>query len=241
MFDIEPVEIRDFYRAHDPRYIDGILAGSFSNGFGTRHPEVALSLFLTSGSLLSAARWALEHKQIACSPSSGFHHALHNSSSGFCTFNGLMLVAAKLKEEGLVQRVGILDLDQHYGNGTDDIIKHIAAKDWIFHYTAGLTFTCPRQVEIFFLLLPRILEGMEDCDLILYQAGADPHVNDPLGGWMTDEELAQRDHLVFQWAKAKNKALVWNLAGGYQKDGQGSINPVLQIHTQTALAHLKAI
>lgn len=33
-------------------------------------------------------------------------------------------------------------------------------------------------------------------DLVIYQAGADMHVDDPLGGIMTTDEMRQRDDLV---------------------------------------------
>jgi IMP dehydrogenase/GMP reductase len=76
-------------------------------------------------------------------------------------------------------------------------------------------------------------------DLVLYQAGADPHQNDPLGGWMTTAELRERDALVFETARARGLPLVWNLAGGYQRDAQGGIAPVLEIHRNMALEHLR--
>lgn len=36
------------------------------------------------------------------------------------------------------------------------------------------------------------------CDVVLYQAGADAHIDDPLGGFLTTSQLLQRDHLVFE-------------------------------------------
>ena len=57
-------------------------------------------------SLLSAARGALSNGLVACSPTSGFHHAGYESGYGYCTFNGLMVCALALKAEGKVSRVG---------------------------------------------------------------------------------------------------------------------------------------
>ena len=74
---------------------------------------------------------------------------------------------------------------------------------------------------------------MSDCDVILYQAGADPHINDPLGGWLTTEQLAERDQIVFTMAKRLGIPIAWNLAGGYQTDEDGGIRPVLDIHDNT--------
>ena len=108
--------------AHAPAYVDGILNCELMNGFRGRQNEVAESLPGTWGSLLSAASAALSNGLAACSPTSGFHHAGYSSAFGFCTFNGLMETALALKAEGKVRRVGILDCDQHYGDGTAEIM-----------------------------------------------------------------------------------------------------------------------
>ena len=42
-------------------------------------------------------------------------------------------------------------------------------------------------------------------------------MDDPLGGFLTTEQLARRDQIVFSEAKAMHIPVVWNLAGGYQK------------------------
>ncbi len=72
--------------------------------------------------------------------------------------------------------------------------------------------------------------------MLLYQAGADPHVDDPLGGFLTTDELARRDAIVFGEARALGLPVAWNLAGGYQRDARGGIEPVLQIHENTLRA-----
>lgn len=159
---------------------------------------------------------------------------------GFCTFNGLMVTACALRAAGNAKRVGILDLDIHYGDGTDDIIAKLDAGDWIEHFTAGETFTQPEQADAFFAELPARLAAMRACDLVLFQAGADPHMDDPLGGWLTTAELAQRDRIVFETFVAWGVPVVWNLAGGYQREPDGSIRKVLEIHENTARAALAA-
>lgn len=118
--------------AHVPAYVEGILNYQLMNGFRGRQKEVADSLPWTCGSLLSAARGALNNGLVACSPTSGFHHAGYESGYGYCTFNGLMVAALALKTEGKVRRVGILDCDQHYGDGTAGIMAALHI-DWIRH------------------------------------------------------------------------------------------------------------
>lgn len=226
-----PVSAAQLKLAHEARMVDAILARKKDNGFGNRLPEVAGTLPFTSGAMLDAAREALRNGRVAVAPVSGFHHAGHAHCGGFCTFNGLIVTAQVLHAEGAIRRLGIVDFDQHYGDGTDDCIDRLGL-DWICHFTAGETYGSPHQAEAFLAAIPEIVRGMSHCDLILYQAGADPHVDDPLGGWLDDEQLARRDYEVFRAASDLKIPLTWNLAGGYQTP----LRKVLDIHDQTLRA-----
>ena len=239
---LAPVTLDEFALAHDRDYVEGVLAHRISNGFGNRDERVAASLPWTSGAMLSAARHVLRSgAPVAVAPCSGFHHAGYDDGGGFCTFNGLMVTAAALHAEGLAKRVGILDCDYHYGDGTADIVRKLDAQAWIEHRTAGAEFHGPRQADDFFASwLPESLAAMAGCDVVLYQAGADPHVNDPLGGFLTTEQLRERDAVVFRTLAAMGIPVVWNLAGGYQKKRDGSIPAVLEIHDNTLRACAEA-
>jgi len=232
---IEPerVSIEDLARVHDRKFVLDILGCKRNNGFGNRSRAVADSLPYTSGAMVSAAVHALSTGGAAAAPCSGFHHAEYGKAQGYCTFNGLMVAASILKERG-VKLVGILDLDMHNGNGTDDIIERLGAGSWVRHYTAGKVYTSPWQASEFFdIELPAILRWMADCDIVLYQAGADPHIDDPQGGWLTTEELRKRDAMVFDALARAKVPVAWNLAGGYQVDRDGGIPKVIQIHDNT--------
>ena len=231
----QPVTPSELKLAHDPDHVDKILACEKDNGFGNKLPEVAESLLYTNGSMLAAAREAIRNRKVAVAPCSGFHHAGYASATAFCTFNGLMVTAMVLKEEGLANRVGILDFDMHYGNGTDDLIEHHHAKSWIEHYTAGRVYTKVRWADKFMACIPEFVAEMRDCDVILYQAGADPHIDDPLGGFLTTQQLRERDKIVFETANTLGVPIAWNLAGGYQVDSSGAIPAVLEIHNNTLL------
>ena len=108
----------------------------------------------------------------------------------------------------------------------------------MIHYTTGKR---GMKAPFFLSVLPDLMRSMySDCDVLLYQAGADPHVDDPLGGWMTTEELYYRDMLVFHTALEMGLPVAWDLAGGYQKDASGGIPAVLEIHDNTMIACLSA-
>lgn len=267
----DPVKLsrKQLALAHDPEYVDGVLDLKIDNGFRNTDSEVAASLPYTSGSLYRACELALTNSvKMAASFTSGFHHARYNDGGGFCTFNGLVVAAQLLKQAGKIKTVLILDCDEHYGDGTDQIIKHLEL-DYIRHATFGGCNFAPRtsglqnvrllekairknfqahtanpiktKGDYYLEELKRIMTLLQvhPVDLVIYQAGADVHVNDPLGGTLTTEEMAQRDRMVFQACHQLQIPLAWNLAGGYnvrEEFEHGSIEhllPVLDLHKQT--------
>lgn len=222
----EPLTREDLYQVHDREHVDAILECRKPNGFGNTLKAVADSLLFTSGSFYQAAIIALR-EGVAISPTSGFHHACYAHSGGFCTFNGLMAAAVLLHRAELVRRIGIIDFDAHWGNGTVDIIQRLG-----IGYIDHMSFTeyYARDYDLW-------LAGLNDSldtkfgspSIIFYQAGADPHVDDPLGGSLTTEQMRLRDRIIFEFAHTNSIPIVWNLAGGYQSP----IKKVLNLHLNT--------
>lgn len=233
-----PVTREELALAHDREYVDGVLDCRLPNGFGGRERDVAESLLWTVGSFLTASRMALASSGIACSPTSGFHHAGFRSAYGYCTFNGLLVAAMVLKNEGKVNQVGILDCDQHYGDGTAEIMEKLSL-DWVTHYSQEYFAEYPRTgAGLRFLeSIPDVMRGFSDCDLLMYQAGGDQHQDDPLGGFLTTEEMRKRDRIVFAEAKAMGMPIVWNLAGGYQTPH----SKIIKIHRHTIIESISVM
>ena len=70
-------------------------------------------------------------------------------------------------------------------------------------------------------------------DLVVYIAGADPYIEDQLGGLaMTIPGLQERDKRVFRFAQTNQLPIVSVYAGGYARD----VNDTVTIHTNTVLA-----
>ena len=201
-----PLTRAELYLAHDKDFVDGVLDFRLMNGFGNYSPAVAASLPYTSGSMYEAVVEAMMNGVGAVSPTSGFHHAGYDFAGGFCTFNGLMIAAMMCP----TLDIGILDFDCHHGNGTVDIIGHFKMQDRITHYSFG---RC--KGHRFLPNLEDIVRGFESCDVVIYQAAQDPHVDDPLGGYLTTEELFERDRIVFRTLREMGVPVAWNLAGGY--------------------------
>jgi acetoin utilization deacetylase AcuC-like enzyme len=215
--------------AHDERYVEDVLAGRIPDGFGTTRPEIRATLHWTVGSMVSAARHAASTGESAFSPTSGFHHACWDRCGGFCTFNGLAIAALAVRSADPDARVAVIDCDQHLGNGTADIIERLRL-GWVRHYTYGARPPRRDGVEEWLAELPGIVaDAVRGCAVALYQAGADPHHDDPLGGVLTSEQLAERDRIVFQTCLDLGVPVVTNLAGGYQRP----VERVVAIHVRT--------
>jgi len=226
-----PATPMDLALAHDPAYVNAVLSGRVPNGFDTHSVEVARSLPYTTGAMIEAARASLV-SGCACAPVSGFHHAHYERGGGFCTFNGLVVTAQTLIAEADLQRILILDCDMHYGDGTDQIIEKLRLSARIQNTTFGRWFGSPSDAHAYLAKLRNMAAQFNDYDLILYQAGADVHVDDPLGGVLTTEETVERDRIVFEAARQAAVPIAWNLAGGYQRP----LSRVIDLHVNTMQA-----
>jgi len=230
-----PCSPEQLCQVHDRKFVEDILSLKRNNGFGTTHKEIADSLLWTNGSFYAAAKRAFLFRSVTMSPTSGFHHAGYETPEGFCTFNGLALSALMMHQEFNIN-IGIIDYDAHYGNGTDEIIRK-KNMTYVQHDTFGKY--APMMMGQFSKWLAKLDHSLEknfsESDMLFYQAGADPHVDDPYGGYLSTEEMFERDLKVFKFAKRTNKPLVWNLAGGYQKP----IEKVLQLHRNTFKAYFE--
>lgn len=212
--------------AHNRRFVKGIVNGTIPNGFGTVGNTVAESCRYGVGSMIRAADLMLAGEKVVCSPTSGFHHAGWNGTGPFCTFNGLMIAAMRILDSNSEMRVGILDMDHHYGDGTKEIIERLCAEESIVHATGfwGNPLTLLDSIE-------SVIREMS-VDFLFYQAGADQCVDDPLGGVFTVDQMVERDRIVFETCKSLDLPVCWNLAGGYQKD----FKKVIEIHRNTMKA-----
>lgn len=245
----KPATREQLYAAHSTQYVDDVLEGKIANGFGTKSRAVVASLPYTSGSFLEAALEAWRNGKVAVSPTSGFHHAGWDFGGGFCTFNGLMVATMEMSKLGIIgggKKVGILDCDQHYGNGTDDIIHRLSLEDMVLHFTHGMPgYGYNDDAARLLATIPNVIQRFvrEGAQVLLYQAGADPHAADPMGGLLSTDEMRERDRIVFKTCADLGLPVAWNLAGGYQTvkghTGADFMRPVLCLHDNTMEECLK--
>ena len=111
----QPASRADLERIHRHSYVESILSGNgplSECAFGFWSEDYRDGVLAINGGNLLAARMALEHG-IAANVAQGFHHASPRNGGGFCTFNGLALVAAMHPELDIF----VLDCDEHGGDG----------------------------------------------------------------------------------------------------------------------------
>lgn len=234
----DPMPRRWIEAVHDPDYVEEVLTLSVPAakerriGFSVTE-RVALRSQLSPGGTWLAGRLA-RISGYAANAAGGSHHALADTGAGYCVFNDLAVAANRLIAEGDAERILILDLDVHQGDGTATLT---AGRSDIFTLSihaernfpvrkARSTLDVPlpdhaddqTYMEILGETLPRVVAEFAP-DLILYQAGVDPHVEDRLGRLaLTDEGLAARDRFVGMLAKTRAIPLASTLGGGYGTD-----------------------
>ena len=236
----KPAALHDICRVHEASFVLDVLELRRASGFGSFSLSVARSLPYTSGACCSASLAALR-EGVSASLSSGFHHAGPKGSRGFCTFNGLMIATAQMLDSARVKRVAIVDCDYHYGDGTQAIIDAMRLQDRVLHVSFGLSYKKPHQASAYLAKMHglRASLGSFRPDIILYQAGADTHIDDPLGGLLTSDQMRERDRIMFSTARELSIPITWNLAGGYQIEDDGSIPRVVELHLNTFEEALK--
>jgi acetoin utilization deacetylase AcuC-like enzyme len=224
--------------AHDPAYIDAYFTGTLDARSMRRigFPWDARLVRRTRNALAStvlAAELALQHG-LACSTAGGTHHAYYDFGSGYCIFNDLAVAARSLLCRGLVRRILIVDLDVHQGDGTASIL-HGDASAFTFSMHCEANFPFRKQASDLDVGLP---VGMEDDaylavltqhlpdlltyvrpDLVLYDAGVDPHKDDLLGKLaLSDAGLYRRDHYVLHTCLRWGAPVACVIGGGYSYD-----------------------
>ncbi|WP_322597103.1 histone deacetylase family protein [Sphingomicrobium arenosum] len=187
----------------------------------------------TNGGTWLAARLAMAHGYAANS-AAGSHHAGYDTGAGYCVFNDLAVAANRLIEEGDARQILIVDLDVHQGDGTasltagrGDIVtfsihaeKNFPVRKAASDVDIGLPDGTGDDAYLAVLAreLPALVERVAP-DLILYQAGVDPHEGDKLGRLaLTHDGLAARDRLVVRTARSCGVPVASALGGGYGED-----------------------
>jgi len=259
MIKAKPSSKEDICSTHNVNYFNKILINDPVElkkcTWVTWSKSFIRSIYFASGIIYDAAVNALNSKTIVGALVVDGHHAKKGDGSGFCTFNHLAIAVKKILGNKQSERILIIDLDCHFGDGTMSLLGGIKSvyffdiygklhKDgaykldeipesraWIFKV---------EKVDDYFEKLGLLSEVIAHIkpDLVFYVAGADIYDNDRYGGigGMGSEQVLLRDSTVFKILRKQEIPTVFTLGGGYVKypdiDGK-NIEELTTLHVNT--------
>ncbi len=242
----EPCSIETLKEAHSLEYINKIKNKSLDKnevrkiGFPLVDSVVRRSFIATGGTVM-ATKLALNYG-IACNTAGGSHHASYDEGAGYCVFNDVAVAAKYLTLRGLANRILIIDLDVHQGNGNSEIFKN-DNQVFTFSMHSKVNYPAKKSISDLDVELEENLEdkkyleilksnlkllNQEEFDFIFYIAGVDIHYNDRLGKLnISDEGIIKRDEIVIDNFFSNKIPICGVLGGGYNKD----FDKLIELHS----------
>ena len=210
---------------------------------------VERTLRLTGGALQAMEQVLIRGRTIAGNMAGGTHHAFREVGAGYCIFNDLAICAEQALVHAGVEKILILDLDVHQGDGTAKIFEN---DERVF--TVSLhgknNFPFRKQVSDWDLEFENdtedgeYLETLEDVlaklalmqfDLIFFQAGVDGLASDALGLLnLTREGLKKRNEKVFDWRDNLDLPMVIFMGGGYAQPIEDTVDAFTDLFMEAA-------
>lgn len=245
----------DVLRVHTDQYLKDLKTLSLERraarklGFPLSDQLVERELRIAQGTIEGCVK-ALDHG-IAMNIAGGTHHAYTDHGEAFCLLNDQAIAARYLQHHGLAEKILIVDLDVHQGNGTASIFQN---DDSVFTFSMHGASNYPFKKEQsdldiampdgttdqeYLQELDQVLPDLitqEQPDFIFYLAGVDVVATDKLGKLgLTQEGCKKRDaYALSAFAKAKSKQhhripVQVSMGGGYSPE----IKLIIEAHANT--------
>ncbi len=234
---------------HDPEYFYDLLNIKISQrdarkiGFPLSEALIERERIIADGTM-KACDYALEHG-IAMNIAGGTHHAYSNRGEAFCMLNDQAIGARYLQSQGAANKILIIDLDVHQGNGTAEIFQNDASVfTFSMHGASNYPFKKEKSdldiplekgtdddtyLTILKEILPKIIDTHKP-DFIFYLCGVDVIATDKLGTLsLSVNGCKQRDQLVLETCNKWQIPLQCSMGGGYSPD----IKTIVEAHANT--------
>ena len=218
-------------------------------GFPLSEELVERELRIAQGTI-EGVQYAMDHK-VSLNIAGGTHHAYTDHGEAFCLLNDQAIAARYLQHHNLAEKILIVDLDVHQGNGTAEIFQN---DDSVFTFSMHGAGNYPFKKEQsdldiavpdgsgddYYLnelknTLPDLIH-QEQPDFIFYLCGVDVLESDKLGRLaMTVAGCKERDRYALSaFAKAKTSSnsfipVQCSMGGGYSPD----IKVIIEAHANT--------
>lgn len=213
------------------------------SGFPMSNTLVEREMRIAQGTI-DGSKYALKNG-IAFNVAGGTHHAGSDWAEGFCLLNDQAIAANYLLSENLANRILIIDLDVHQGNGTAEIF-HDKKRVFTFSMHAEKNFPFRKEVSDLDIGLPdgtgddqylsllnsnleSIIESHQP-DFIFYLSGVDILSTDKLGKLNISTNACKiRDEIVLGTCKNLNIPVQISMGGGYSP----KISDIIDAHCNT--------
>lgn len=179
---------------------------------------------------IQCAQFALEYG-VSLNIAGGTHHAFTDRGEGFCLLNDLAIASNYLLEHKLAQKILIIDLDVHQGNGTAEVCRD---NPQVFTFSmhgeknyprikekSDLDIGLPDEADDKMYLgvlrehLPRLFDDIMP-DFVFYQSGVDVLATDKLGRLaLSRQGCKERDKMVLEACKNNHVPIAVSMGGGY--------------------------
>ena len=234
---------------HEPEYVDRLKAMDLSaseirkNGFPISNQLVDREFIIAGGTIESCLK--AYDTGIAFNIAGGTHHAYRDHGEAFCLLNDQAIAAQFLLDQKLANKILIIDLDVHQGNGTAKIFE---VEDRVFTFSMHGEKNYPFKKEksdldialedqttddTFLKILEKTLPDLilkTKPDFIFYLSGVDVLATDRLGRLgMTLEGCKIRDQIVLTLCEENKIPVQCSMGGGYSKE----IKLIIEAHANT--------
>ena len=247
----EPSKLNDKHilAVHTPEYYYDLVNITLDRraarkiGFPLSEVLVEREVIIADGTI-KASEYALKYG-VAMNIAGGTHHAYTNRGEAFCLLNDQAVGSRYLQKNGLAQKILIVDLDVHQGNGTAEIFQN---DNSVFTFSMHGKNNYPFKKEISDLdialendtddatyliqlknILPKLIDEQQP-DFIYYLCGVDVIASDKLGKLgMSVKGCQERDRFVLDQCKINSIPVMCSMGGGYSPD----LKTIVDAHANT--------
>lgn len=236
-------------KAHSSHYVEDLFAlripprEARKIGFPLSEILVERERIITDGTL-KACDYAIEFG-VSMNIAGGTHHAYSNRGEAFCMLNDQGIGAHYVLSKPGFNKILIVDLDVHQGNGTAEIFQqdsrvftfsmHGASNYPFKKETSDLDIPLPNNCDDATFLkhlkntLPRLLDEVQP-DFVFYLSGVDILASDKLGKLgCSVQGCKERDRYVLETCHSASLPVEVSMGGGYSPD----IKVIIEAHANT--------
>ena len=243
------IDERHLLSTHDEVYYNNLINLTLSKldarriGFPLSETLIERERVIAQGTIQNT-HFAQQHG-ISMNIAGGTHHAFRDRPGAFCMLNDQAIAANYLINNNLSNKVMIVDLDVHQGDGTASIFEN---KDFVFtiSFHGQKNYPFKKQNSDFDLPLedntgdrvylnalkyhlPRLIDLFEP-DFIFYLSGVDVLKTDKLGRLgLTMAGCKERDRFVLKFCKDQKIPVQVSMGGGYSMH----LKEIIDAHSNT--------